>query len=116
MSLLWNDMIHLIKTFEPVYDEASIDIISRNGINNVLPDKFNNIHKIDDYAFYKYTNLALTSLPEGLTSIGNSAFFGCINLALTSLPEGVANIGDNAFEGCVSLRTITFRSMPIYIA
>ncbi|OQX29606.1 MAG: hypothetical protein B0D92_02750 [Spirochaeta sp. LUC14_002_19_P3] len=48
-------------------------------------------------AFYNCTNLALTSLPNGLKSIGEWAFYACSNLALTSLPNGLESIGRVAF-------------------
>ena len=41
--------------------------------------------------------LALTELPEGITTIETEAFSGCDSLALTHLPEGLTTIGDKAF-------------------
>lgn len=70
---------------------------------------------IGDYAFYGCTNLALTSLPDGITSIGRSAFWYCINLALKSLPDGVTTIGSQAFQNCTSLTTLTFEGTPTAI-
>ena len=61
------------------------------------------VNAIGVNAFKDCTNLALTSLPSGLTSIKNYAFQGCTNLALTSLPSGVKSIGSGAFSGCTSL-------------
>ena len=61
------------------------------------------IESISDNTFYNCTNLALTSLPGGLTSIGGSAFSGCTNLALTSLPGGLTSIGSSAFKNCTNL-------------
>ena len=58
---------------------------------------------IRSYAFAYCTNLALTSLPSGLTSIGINAFYDCTNLALTSLPSGITSIGDYVFYHCISL-------------
>ena len=58
---------------------------------------------IGNYAFYYYTSLALTSLPEGLTRISGNAFYSCTSLALTSLPEGLTRMGNSAFSGCTNL-------------
>ena len=58
---------------------------------------------IRDNAFYKCTNLSLTSLPNEVTSIGTYAFAGCTSLALTSLPSGITSIGDFAFQNCSKL-------------
>ena len=51
----------------------------------------------------------------GHTKIRNHAFSGCTNLALTSLPEGLKSIGDNAFQNCTSLTSITFKGTPTTI-
>ena len=83
---------------------------------NLIGAKMYGYKKVRDYAFVNCTNLALTSLPEGLTSIGNGAFTGCSNLALTSLPAGVTSIGDGAFSDCTSLTSITFKGTPTTIA
>ena len=58
---------------------------------------------IRPYAFYYCIDLALTSLPSGLTKIGNNAFQYCSSLALTSLPSGLTSIEDNVFRGCIDL-------------
>ena len=50
--------------------------------------------------------LALTSLPEGITSIGDYAFADCINLTSISLPGSITNINQNAFYNCTNLTTI----------
>ena len=47
------------------------------------------------------------SIPEEVTSIGNSAFEYCSNLTSITIPEGVTTIGNNAFSSCSSLTSIT---------
>lgn len=83
---------------------------------NLIGAKMYGYKKVRDYAFVNCTNLALTSLPEGLTSIGNGAFTGCSNLALTSLPESLTSIGVDTFSDCTSLTSITFKGTPTTIA
>ena len=61
------------------------------------------VNSIGANAFKDCTNLALTSLPAGVTSIGPSAFQGCTNLALTELPAGLTSIKTNTFNGCTNL-------------
>jgi len=56
-----------------------------------------NLETIGEYAFRGCGNLTMTSLPSGLTSIGNYAF-GNTSLALTSLPSGLTSIGNYAFQ------------------
>ena len=61
---------------------------------------------------YNCASLALTSLPDGLNSIGESAFYNCASLALTSLPDGLTSIGDEAsFYGCHRC-AVTRHSLP----
>lgn len=48
------------------------------------------------------------TLPQGVTSIGDSAFRGCGKLEEIILPEGIVHIEHYAFESCSSLRKLTF--------
>lgn len=83
-----------------------------NASGNLIDAKLYGYSKIRDYAFYKCTNLALTSLPSGITSIGSNAFYYCSNLALTSLPSGITSIGSYTFYNCTDLTSITFTGKP----
>ena len=69
---------------------------------SITPYSLAGLTSIGRTAFYNYRNLALTSLPEGITSIGSEAFHTS-NLALTSLPEGLTTIGSSAFQNCTNL-------------
>lgn len=71
--------------------------------------------RIRNFAFYRCSKLALTSLPSGLTRINERAFYGCTKLALTSFPSGITNIASYAFYGCTSLVSITFEGKPTTI-
>ena len=68
--------------------------------------------KIDRQTFDGCTNLALTSLPEGLTEIDDYAFRNCTNLAITSIPAGVKYIKGQVFFNCIGLTTLTFKGTP----
>ena len=91
---------------EPYIEET----YDANG--NLIDAKMYGYTKVRNYAFYYCKNLALTSLPESLTSIGSYAFYYCTSLALTSLPEGLTRISGNAFYSCTSLTSITFKGTP----
>lgn len=67
------------------------------------------ITKIGNGAFSGNTKLSLTSLPDSILTIGESAFSNCPNLALTSLPQNLTSIGPNAFAYCPGL---TLTSLP----
>lgn len=61
----------------------------------------------DGGAFDSCSGLTQITLPESLTTIGNSTFHGCSGLTQISLPEGLTIIGDCAFRGCEGLKQIT---------
>jgi hypothetical protein len=97
------------KYFEGGYEEVVLPNATKlksyafyqdTTIQNVEMPK---VTSIGDSAFINCTNLALTSLPSGLTNIGSGAFRNCRNLALTSLPSGLTNIGSSAFRDCTNL-------------
>ena len=59
---------------------------------------------------FGYPNDSVTSItiPNSVTSIGNSAFYGCFSLTGTlTIPNGVTSIGDSAFNNCRGLTSIT---------
>lgn len=52
------------------------------------------------------SKLTSVTLPEGVTSIGESAFSGCSNLTSVRIPNSVTSIGEAAFYDCYSLTTV----------
>lgn len=64
------------------------------------------VTSIGDSAFQSCGNLQEVSFPEGITSIGFQAFWGCSGLAGLTIPKSVAEIGGQAFQGCSSLPEI----------
>ncbi len=57
-------------------------------------------------AFYGCTGITAITIPNSVTSIGNSAFWGCTGLTSITIPESVTSIGHFAFLGCTSLTSI----------
>lgn len=116
MKLSIKDMISKISLLTNNNDTILSNLIERKNLSSItkLPDFLNDITKIEDYAFNN-SDLALTSLPEGITSIGQSAFENCDNLALTSLPEGITKIYGSAFSNCTGLTLTSLPSSLTYL-
>ena len=68
--------------------------------------------KIEDYAFYDYSNLTSITISSSVTSIGNNAFDNCSSLRTVIFEENsqLTSIGEDAFSGCSNLTSITIPS------
>lgn len=70
---------------------------------------------IGDSAFTIYDNFSYSVLeeiilPKNLKTIGDSAFRNCYSLKSIDIPESVTKIGSDTFYGCINLRNITINS------
>ena len=61
------------------------------------------VTSIGNSAFYWCRSLTSVTIPDGVTSIGYEAFYDCSSLASVTIPEGVTSIGNSAFGGCGGL-------------
>lgn len=52
-------------------------------------------------------NLTSVTIPNSVTSIGNSAFYWCSGLTSVTIPNSVTSIGDWAFARCSSLTSVS---------
>ena len=80
----------------------------KQSITNII---FPNVVSIGDYAFESCANLAITSLPSGITSIGNYAFYQCPNIPFLDFSEfdHIPTLGMNNFIGANSRYPFYFR-------
>ncbi len=58
---------------------------------------------VDEYAFLRKNNIVSVTIPDTITSIGNSAFYGCSDLESITIPNSVVTFGNNVFAKCDKL-------------
>lgn len=67
----------------------------------------NSVTTIGNSAFWGCTGLTSITIPNSVTSIGNGAFSDCYGLTSATIGDAVTTIGDGAFANCTSLNSIT---------
>ena len=71
--------------------------------NSTIPE---GVTSIGNYAFYSCTGLTSITIPNSVTSIGNYAFYDCDALTSIEIPNSVTSIGNRAFSYCDALTSI----------
>ena len=67
----------------------------------------NSVTSIGDSAFSSCESLTTLTIPNSVSSIGGRAFLGCRSLTVLTIPDSVTSIGDGAFVRCFNLTTLT---------
>lgn len=107
------DNATITKFLGPV-DSAStvsydIEIPEKLGIYTVTglgKDSFTGYPFAGDW--YKFgRNIRSVTIPQSVTSIGDSAFSFCIALTEVTIPQSVTSIGDSAFSHCEKMDSLT---------
>ena len=93
-------------------EENDIAIVSntyKNGKGVIKLEK--DCYQLGGYVFSNCTTLKSITIPNSVTSIGQSAFSSCSNLINITIPNSVTSIGTNAFNNCRSLTSITIPNL-----
>jgi hypothetical protein len=90
-----------------LFDKNQITLIQyppgKAGNHYTIP---NSVTSIGDSAFSSCYSLSGVSLGSNITIIGDDAFEGCSSLANVTIPYSVISIGNQAFSGCSSLASV----------
>jgi len=93
-----------------LYNKAKTTLIQypegKTGTNFSIP---NSVTSIGNSAFKGCTNLTWLGINK-VTSIEVEAFKSCTSLTSIFIPNSVTYIGDYAFDKCTSLTSVTFAS------
>ena len=93
---------------------------SCSGLTSINVASGNTHYSSIDGVLYNYVQDTLiqcpgaktsVSIPNSVTSIGNSAFWGCRGLTSVTIPKSVTSIGYLAFLGCSGLTTLNFNAI-----
>lgn len=76
----------------------------------------NGTKRIDDYEFYKCSNLEEVTIPNSVTYLGEYAFSECSKLKNIEIPGSVYGIECLAFSDCSSLSEISIKNGVVYVA
>ena len=69
----------------------------------------NTVTTIGNSCFDECDTLTSVTIPNTVTTIGYNCFYGCDNLTSVTLPNNITSLGDNFFRGC---RKLTSLSIP----
>ena len=67
----------------------------------------NSVTSIGESVFYRCSGLTSVSIPNSVISIGDFAFNSCCSLLSVTIPNSVTYIGENAFWHCTGLASVT---------
>lgn len=84
--------------------------ISRSYTSAIKRIELGTDAKIGKYAFYRCTQLASITIPNGITGYGTNAFQECTNLQSITIPSGSTYLSDSMFSICRTLKCVSLPS------
>ena len=95
---------------------ANINNLAVTGIgDNVFEDTAlssvsipNGVTSIGNSAFQFCTDLTNVTIPGSITTLGEGAFLACTSLTSVAIPGSIISFGDFAFQSCSALSSVTF--------
>ena len=87
-----------------VIDDNIVISCRKNATSVTIP---NGVTSIGDSAFSSCSSLTSITIPDSVTSIGYEAFYWCTSLTSVTIGNGVTSIGEYAFCWCDSLTSVT---------
>jgi hypothetical protein len=70
------------------------------------------VTRIGDKMLFNYINFdGSITIPDSVTSIGNSVFFNCKKLRTVTIGSGVTSMGNDVFFACDNLSTVTINAV-----
>ena len=86
-----------------IVDNTLIAYANKSGTEYTIPDS---VTTIGDSAFYSCESLTSITIPNSVTTIGDYAFWSCSSLTSVTIPDSVTTIGDEAFGWCENLTSV----------
>ena len=99
--------------FDSYYDEPLIKATIHYG---ATASTANSDFTIENGVLTKYNGAGgAVTIPDGVSSIGDSVFQGNTSVTSVTIPNGVTSIGKFAFQNCSNLTSVTFPNSLIAI-
>ena len=85
------------------FNTTIVDHTFENGVGTIIFEE--DVTEIKKWAFYN-NNITSITIPNSITSIGDSSFSACSNLISIIIPDSVTSIGNSAFYHCSELTSV----------